>query len=374
MDVPELEYKPDAPAAFTRMEAWWQREILDRPAFQVCAPRPSRQRPPEKRHASVRDRWLDVDSVVECAALRAANTYWGGEILPSFWPNLGPEILTASLGAELMFGEETSWSVPMLHDWDALPTLTVIPSNPYVQAILAMTRRGLEVGHGRFLVGLTDLHPGGDLAASLRDPQQLCLDLMLQPERVRELMEQLRPSFYAFYDLQYTLLREAGQAITTSWLPLAASGRYYIPSCDFSCMVSTEQFREFFLPEIIEEIEWPDRSIYHLDGPQALRHLDVLLEIDSLDAVQWVWGEGRGPASCWMPVFQRVQAAGKALHISIAPWELDTFMEALRPEGVMLATSARSPEEADALLARVARWPRHARAFPAAGIAEPGEV
>jgi hypothetical protein len=359
MDHLELEYKPDAARACERMRAWWEREILDRPAIQVCAPKPDPRPYPTRRHESLRERWLDVDYVIECADARAANTYWAGEILPSFWPNLGPEILTASLGAELVFGEETSWSVPTLNDWADLPKLEVDPGNAYVRVILAMTRRGLEVGRGKFLVGLTDLHPGGDLAASLRDPQQLCLDLVTEPERVHALMAQLRPAFYRFYELQHRLLREAGQRLMTSWLPLFAKGRYYIPSCDVSCMISPSQFREFFLPEILEEIAWLDRSIYHLDGPNALRHLGMLLEIEKLDAIQWVWGAGHGHASDWMPVFQQIQAAGKCVHISIEPWELDLFMEALRPEGVMLCTTAASAEEADALIARVSRWRGH---------------
>jgi hypothetical protein len=357
MTYPDLEYKPDSASACQRINAWWQREILDRPTLQVCAPKLERRPLPAIHHASVRERWLDVDYAVECADIRAGNTYWAGEILPSFWPNLGPEILTSALGAELLFGEETSWSVPMLQDWEDLPTLAVDPDTSYVRVILEMTRRALEVGRGKFLVGLTDLHPGGDLAASLRDPQQLCVDLALAPERVHRLMAQLRPCFYHFYELQRRLLLDAGQSLTTSWLPLLAEGRYYIPSCDFSCLISPRQFQEFFLPEITEEIEWLDRSIYHLDGPNALRHLDTLLKIDKLDAVQWVWGAGQGPASRWMPVFQRIQGAGKCLHISIEPWELDLFMEALHPEGVMLCTSAASTEEADALLARVRRWP-----------------
>jgi hypothetical protein len=149
---------------------------------------------------------------------------------------------------------------------------------------------------------------------------------------------------------------EAGQTITTSWLPLATEGRYYIPSNDFSCMVSPEMMRRFFLDEIIEECNWLDRSIYHLDGPNALPHLDLLLEIESLDAVQFVYGAGNEPASRWMPVYKRVQKAGKNLHISIDAAELETFMDALRPQGVMLSMWVGSVEEADAILRRVERW------------------
>jgi len=115
-------------------------------------------------------------------------------------------------------------------------------------------------------------------------------------------------------------------------------------------------FEKFFLWEIEEEIEWLDRSIYHLDGPGALQHLDALLEIPKLGAIQWVWGEGHGPASRWMDVYKRVIAAGKGVWITCGLDELETFMGELPPERTMLSTWAPSPEEADAVVARVSRW------------------
>ena len=153
------------------------------------------------------------------------------------------------------------------------------------------------------------------------------------------------------------MLLDAGQTLTTAWLPFyVTNGRYYIPSCDFSIMISSEMYREFFLPELLAEIAWLDRSIYHLDGPGALRHLDTLLDIPKLDAIQFVYGDGAKPASRWIHIFQRIQKTGKNLHISIEPHEVQFFMENLHPEGVMLQTEARSVDEADAILAKIARW------------------
>lgn len=356
--MPELslQYKPDAAQALRRVEAWWEGHVLDRPTIQVTAPKPNPRPYPQKQHATHRDRWMDVEYAVECADIHCANTYWGGEIFPSFFPNLGPEIMTAALGAELHFTQETSWSEPILRDWKDVPRLHIDVRNPYVETILAMTRLGLEVGRGKFLTGHTDLHPGADLAASLRDPQQLCIDLLEAPDEVLRLMDALRPTFYEFYDLQYDLMREAGQTVTTSWLPLCTEGRYYIPSNDFSCMISVQQMRTFFLDEIREEVEWLDRSIYHLDGPGALRHLDDLLAIPKLGAIQWVFGAGNGPASKWMDVHKRIQAAGKGIHASVEPWEVDLFMQELKPEGLMLCTWTRSVEEADALIGKMKQW------------------
>ncbi len=358
----ELEHKPDAALVCQRMDAWWEGEIIDRATIQVTAPRPNPKPLPRKQHASYRERWMDIDYVVECAAITIANTYWAGDSLPIFMPNLGPEILTACYGAELDFTENTSWSKPILRDWAGVPSLHIDPNNAYLRAILEMTRRALDVGRGKFAVGLTDIHPGADLAASFRDPQQLCVDLVEAPERAHELLQHIRGAFFEFYELNHRIIRDAGQALCTSWLPLWTNqGRYYIPSNDFSITISNRMFKEFFLPELIEEIEWLDRSIYHLDGPGALRHLDTLLEIDKLDAIQFVYGDGARPATRWLDVYMRIQDAGKNIHVSLDAWEVDAFIEHLRPEGVMLCTSTDTVEEADALVAKVAKWTRRGR-------------
>jgi hypothetical protein len=64
-----------------------------------------------------------------------------------------------------------------------------------------------------------------------------------------------------------------------------------------------------------------------------------------------------GESPCkWLPLFKRIQAAGKAIHISIASSDIDEFMAGLRPEGVMMCTSAGSVEEADAIVEKVKRW------------------
>jgi hypothetical protein len=352
-----LDYHPDAEKACARMEAWWNKAVLDRPAIQVTAPRPHAKPVPNKHHATLRERWLDVEYAVECAQITIANTYYPAEQLPAFWPNLGPEVLSACFGSELEFGETTSWSTPILREWDGIRSLALDRDSEYLRTLLAMQRLALEVGRGKFVVGLTDIHPGADLAASLRDPQQLCLDLVESPDQVRVLMDRIFTAFFEFYELQADVLAAHGQALRTSWLPLfVTNGRYYIPSCDFSIMISNAMFREVFLPELLAEIDWLDRSIYHLDGPGALRHLDTLLEIRKLDAIQFVFGDGAGPATRWLDVYRRIQDAGKAIHVSIEPGELDAFTDALRPEGVMLSMTAGSVEEADDIVKRASRW------------------
>ena len=56
--------------------------------------------------------------------------------------------------------------------------------------------------------------------------------------------------------------------------------------------------------------------MYHLDGVGAIRHLDALLEIEELDAVQWTPGVGQpqGGDPCWYDLYRRIRAGRQVDH------------------------------------------------------------
>jgi len=319
---------------------------------------------PEERHATPRDQWLDIDHRVEYALASVENTWYGGDSIPVFMPNLGPEIMTAGYGAAMEFSERTVWTEPCLTDWGQLDALKFDPDNFYIRHLMKMIETALERGRGKFLTGLTDIHPGGDLAASIRNPQDFCMDLIDSPELCERLLAKIQPDFAMFYDMQYDLLKKHGQYVTTSWTSFWTEGRYYIPSNDFSCMVSSEMFDRFFLKRLEEECEFLDHSIYHLDGPGALCHLPSLLSIKKLDAIQWVCGAGNGPATKWIRVRQEIQAAGKGIQLHGFTFdELDFFMEHLSPEGVALCPIIGSVEEGEAFIRKASRWTKKGSTF-----------
>lgn len=340
-----------------RQDAFWCGAVLDRPVAAMQWPKhpPEHPWPEERQYACMRDRWMDPERTAAWAVASVRNTAYGGDALPIAWPNLGPEVFSAFFGQELEYTETTSWAKPCLLDWADAPRLGFSEDNPYWRALLAMTDALLEAGEGLYYTGITDLHPGGDAIAAFRDPIELNTDLLLYPDAVRELLATVQQSFFQVYDFYCRRLRGAMQPIS-AWPGIVSSLRWHVPSNDFSCMISKAMFDEFFLPGIAEECRHAEASIYHLDGPQALRHLDSLLAIPELNAIQWIFGEGHGRATDWMPVYQRCQAAGKGVQIFIEPAELDAIMAHLCPEGVWLGIVVHGREEADAILRRIARW------------------
>ena len=353
-----LENIADWEQRLARQDAFWQREILDRPVVVMAAPKeyPEHPWPAEKTYASHRDRWMDTERTVEEAVATTKNLDCFGDALPLAWPNLGPEVFSAFFGIELEYTADTSWAVPVITDWADAERLQFSKDNFYWKKLVEMTDALLEAGKGLYYVGISDLHPGGDGIAAFRDPMDLNTDLLLHREAVEHLLAQVNAVFLEVFDFFYTKLDAGGQACT-SWPGIVSSKKWYVPSNDFSCMISEQMFNEIFLPGIVEDCRRLEASIYHLDGPDALRHLDSLLAIDELNAIQWVYGAGNGRASNWIPVYQRCQAANKGIQLEVEPDELECVIEHLEPEGVWLHVSnIRNRDHAEAVLDRICKW------------------
>ncbi len=57
----------------------------------------------------------------------------------------------------------------------------------------------------------------------------------------------------------------------------------------------------------------------------------------------------------WIPLSQKIQAAGKSVIVDLQPDELDEFMSKVAPEGLMLWTPAEPKDQQD-VLEKVKTW------------------
>jgi len=353
----ELTTKPDVETCLDRVEAWWDGGIIDRPPVTIHVRSGRMPRKIPAAHACLRDRWLDVEYAVESAEANIEAGVFVAENFPKYVPNIGPEVCAAAYGAQIQFGENTSWSVPCVdHIRDVLAMQPNLEA-PYWQTIRRMTALSLERGAGRWITTVADLHTNGDLLAALRDPQNLALDYADDFEGVRLACRHVAEHFGVLFGDLYGPIAAAGLPCST-WGSMIARGSAYYVSCDFICMISPAMFADTILPAIAWETAYLDRSIFHLDGPGALKHLDALLGLKDLNAIQWTYGAGSGRAGDWIDVYRRVQDAGKGVEVQAI--DLDdarAIMDHLKPEGVWLCVGGSyTMDEAQAILAEVERW------------------
>ena len=357
-------FKPDFEQTYRRIEAFWHNDVLDRPVtmFQLYKTSEKQVPLPESAHLTSAERWQDAEYQAAWALANLSNQEFLGDTLPIAYPNLGPEVFSAFYGCPLHFGDfGTSWTEPILDDWSQAGQLELDWDNLTLNKLDEMTDALLAAGKGKFIVGMPDWHPGGDALAAFRDPQRLAMDMLEHLDEVNKLLNRIEVDYFAVYDRFYEKLYRHGQPIT-SWTPLVYQGKYYIPSNDFSIMISKSMYAEVFLPGIQRECQFLDRSIYHLDGPGALRHLETILGIPELNALQWVPGAGNEVFSRWVEVYRQVQAAGKGIQVNCRLDEVEEVMEALKPQGMFLSINGVPDiESGEALLKRLEGWTREKR-------------
>jgi hypothetical protein len=275
----ELQGKPDFEPAMKRIYAWFDQQIIDRPPVRFSEHNSDfagSHTLAGRKWPDLKSRWFDAEFQVDyfLESIRGKTFY--GETFPIFSPNLGPNVYAAFYGADLDFGEVTSWIRHSVREWDDMHRLKFSRENEYFFKIEELTRVALEKSPGRFMVGYTDLHGSLDCAADWRDPQLLCLDIFDCPDNIHQLVRLANENFLPLFDHYDATLKRRGQ-LSVNWMGIPSYEKIHIPSCDFTANVSTENFEQFYLPSLLAEVRSMTHNIFHLDGKGMIRHLDRIV-------------------------------------------------------------------------------------------------
>ncbi len=235
---------------------------------------------------------------------------------PSMWPNFGPGVLAAFLGARMIGREETIWFAPDQVETPDQLQLRFDPSNSVFSRVSEIVRCATELWNGRAQVGMTDLGGTLDVVQSFRPGELLATDLYDFPEEIERLSWEAHDGWFdAFERLAATAgSRNPGYS---AWTALLSARSYYMLQCDFSYMISPAMFEQFVLPELSASCRRIDRPFYHLDGPGQLPHLQTLLSIPELKGIQWVPGDGAPDVRHWPEVYRAITDAGKLIEVNI---------------------------------------------------------
>ena len=352
----EPEKMPDFEPSMQRIDAWFAGAIIDRAPIRFQAHNAFVETANTAYPSgNLKDRWFDAEFQVETYLNSINGQVFRGETFPVFWPNLGPEVYAAFYGSPLEYGEVTAWSKPLVPDWADIAKVKLNMDNEYFRKLDEITHVALERCRGRSLVGYTDLHPGVDCAAAWRGPDQFCVDLIESPDEAKQLIHLAIDDFERIYDRFDAVLKAAGQP-SISWMGIPTSGRMHIPSCDFSALISPRHFEEFCLPVLHREVKTMTHNVFHVDGKGVAKHIDRILDVPQVHAIQWVQGVGDDyPIMQWVPLIRQIQARAPVI-VDLKKTELQLFMQEVRPEGIFLWAAADTAEDELELLRLVEHW------------------
>ena len=322
-------------AVMAAHEAWWDGK-LDRPLVKICITDayPAEKDPPVPliSQANCHDFSIPVDALLDTIELSLSRREFLGDAFPFFnFDCFGPGIVAAFCGARLDNSSGRVWFFPQSGMEDA-PISEVHafydPENAWARRIKEIYRAAVDRFDGTVIMGMPDLGGVMDIVASLRGTENLLYDLIDEPEEVHRLVHEAELAWEAAYDDFSRVL--APQKALTDWDGLLSASPSYVIQCDFCYMISNPMFREFVLPTLKRNTERLAHTIYHLDGIGALTHLDDILTLPKLNAVQWVYGDGRPKSKHWIDtVYRKIAAAGKGIHVVEEPQNLLDVCEAL---------------------------------------------
>lgn len=342
-----------------RFEAWWTGAKVDRPLLQVVAPRATTSQAPTP--SSLEQQWLDADYRIAAFRHTMESTYFGGDAFPFLDTHIGPGTLSLYLGAVPEFYPETVWYHPCCDDIGSAEIPPYDESNNYWQSTLELSYTGKAKMHGQAYITYPDLIEGLDTLSSLLGNDKLLYYLMDTPDDVHRLMRQVTDRYFDYYDRLYEIIKDEDGWSSYSAFMICGPGRIAKLQCDFSAMIGPEMFKEFMAPYLAEQCARLDHSVYHLDGHLALPHLDILLGIEDLDAIQWTPGAGKSSPGHeeYLWLHKKTREAGKScMIIGITPEEGKRLVEELGPEGLDLVIWVSSPEEADRIVDESYSWGR----------------
>jgi hypothetical protein len=292
--------------------AWWAGE-LDRPLVWLTGRKPGARAPEFNRFlANHPDK--APQELCELLDKDYQTQLYFGDSFPTLFVNFGAGALAAFLGAKVNTRPETVWFEPAedLEIKDIDPVFD--PDGAFWRRVVDVTQAAVDYWDGQVAVAHTDIGGNLDIVASLRTTENLLMDLIDAPEEVERVIWKVKDAWCDCYDRLEAIIRTKCRG-TVPWARTWSPKRTYMLQCDFCYMISPAMFKRFVQPELAAVCDTLDHGFYHLDGPGALPHLDLLIEIESLRGIQWVSGAGSADAATWLDVLKRIRDGGKLCQI-----------------------------------------------------------
>ena len=298
-------------------EAWtrWWAGDLERPIVSITHPgRLIDRSPKEFSREFIQE--IPIDEAVDHFQSQLEETSYYGDALPSFftsWFGIGGEIRP---DPEHM----TVWTSSDLQE-EPTPFENLHPGshpNHLRTRGMQMRARAVERWEGKVAVSPGTLGIGLQAMASARTTMQLLYDLVDAPEEVVRLSKEFTDASIRTYQMAYDCLNvQNGNHGTSDWAHLWSPKRYHMFQLDFICMISSKMFERFVQADMNRSFQQTEHAFFHLDGPEAVHHLDAMLAMESLQGIQWVPGARNKPSEEWMPLLKRIKGGGKLCQVYV---------------------------------------------------------
>ncbi|MCM8809346.1 MAG: beta-galactosidase [Candidatus Omnitrophica bacterium] len=227
------------------------------------------------------------------------------------WGNRGtPMTMSAYIGGKVIFGKDTVWFEKVIDDWRKFK-VEFKEENFWVNASKKLLEKQIEKSNREFLITMPDFGDALTCFSLLKGVENLLIDIIEIPDLIIEKIYEFVNAWIKTHKFFHSIYSKKIIGDTT-WL-LWAPGRTYACQSDFSTMISPKLFEKFVVFELEILSEYLEYMAWHLDGPDEIKHLDILLSLPYIKVIQIVPGAGRPPCASplWLPIIDKILKNGK---------------------------------------------------------------
>jgi hypothetical protein len=180
----------------------------------------------------------------------------------------------------------------------------------------------------------------------------------MDPDTTLKQLQEINDVYFKVFNEIYDIINVNGE-MAFCYFSLWAPGKVSKLQSDISIMISEEDFRTFCQPFLQQQCDKIEYTLYHLDGVDAIRHLDAILELKNLNAIQWTpgYGQPQGGSPQWYDLYNKILSGGKSI---MANWvtldELEPLLDHVGNQGLHINVDFKSERDIEKALKIVDRY------------------
>ena len=260
------------------------------------------------------------------------NTLFLADSLPYIHLDLGASVLAGLLGAKVTYEDDHAWIAPTFSDWQAKPKMILDSQNELSNQFGGLLKLLNPELAGKALLMSPNLGNGADALMNLMGAENICQSLIDYPEEIHTTLDEIAAVWRDIYTnlMDVTARQQVGMI---HWCELWSNSPYLLLECELAALVSRKHFQQFLAPDILRQAETVERTIFHVCGEESFRHLDTVLEIPEISAIQYVPGKGNRALNK-LDYLKKIQQHGLPLQIAVSPDEPRDLMKVLDSAGL----------------------------------------
>ncbi len=321
-----MKYKSNWEQTKQRYKDWWQRANTHGPIMIVTAK--NNKEVKEVVFEGIEEKYTHPQKIVDNFRNYCETHDFLRESFPNLSLDFGPGSIAAYLGSNVEFREDTVWFHECIEDFNTAPPLAFDANNVWFKKHIALFNDVKKLCNEDFLLTIPDLMENADVLASLRGAQNLIYDIIDEEEEIVKRIAQVQGVYFDYYNAFYNIVKAKDNSSAYTVFQIWGEGKTAKLQCDFSALMSPTQFNTLIIPALRAQAKQLNNVLYHLDGPDAIKHLNSVMEIEEIDALQWTSGDYNpdGLNEMWYEIYDKAAAANKCIWVKAYDGNVEDFI------------------------------------------------